>query len=166
VTLCTSCVNRRFGGTYRPHLQGRKIHKRGTSVSKWQQAPKRWFTKDLHSATSQKTTFFIVTAVKTSKLTPWLDELGVNQTKPIELSPYSEAQEFLNHSRNSKHFIEPGSTLSCSHESATRPYPKPDESIVPGMKNKLRKNTTFRKLDLFPSSGEGNPYSVGSLRKS
>jgi hypothetical protein len=28
-------------------------------------------------------------------------------------------------------------------------------------------NTTFRKLDLFPSSGEGgDTYSVGSLRKS
>jgi hypothetical protein len=27
-------------------------------------------------------------------------------------------------------------------------------------------NTTFRKLDLFPSSGEGKTYSVGSLRKS
>jgi hypothetical protein len=36
----------------------------------------------------------------------------------------------------------------------------------PGIKNKLRKNTTFRKLDLFPSSGEGKTYSVGSLRKS
>jgi hypothetical protein len=30
------------------------------------------------------------------------------------------------------------------------------------------KNTTFRKLDLFPSSGEGvgDTYSVGSVRKS
>jgi hypothetical protein len=25
VALCRSCVNRRFGGTYRLHLQGRKI---------------------------------------------------------------------------------------------------------------------------------------------
>jgi hypothetical protein len=32
-----SCVNRRFGGTYRLHLQGRKIRVRGTSVSRWQQ---------------------------------------------------------------------------------------------------------------------------------
>jgi hypothetical protein len=32
-----SCVNRRFGGKYRLHLQGRKIRKRGTSVSRWQQ---------------------------------------------------------------------------------------------------------------------------------
>jgi hypothetical protein len=31
--------------------------------------PKRHFTQDLHSATSQKTAFFIVTAVKTSNLT-------------------------------------------------------------------------------------------------
>jgi hypothetical protein len=34
---CRSCVNRRFGGRYRLHLQGRKIRERGTSVSKWQQ---------------------------------------------------------------------------------------------------------------------------------
>jgi hypothetical protein len=26
MTPCTSCVNRNFGGTYRLHLQGRKIH--------------------------------------------------------------------------------------------------------------------------------------------
>jgi hypothetical protein len=32
-----SCVNRRFGGTYRLHLQGRKIRQRGTSVNAWQQ---------------------------------------------------------------------------------------------------------------------------------
>jgi hypothetical protein len=28
----------------------------------------------------------------------------------------------------------------------------------PGIKNKLRKNTTFQKLDLFPSSGEGKNH--------
>jgi hypothetical protein len=39
-------------------------------------------------------------------------------------------------------------------------------SIALVLKNKLRKNTTFQKLDLFPSSGEGKTYSVGSLRKS
>jgi hypothetical protein len=33
---------------------------------------------------------------------------------------------------------------------------------------KKQKNTTFRKLDLFPSSGEGagDTYSVGPIRKS
>jgi hypothetical protein len=34
VAPCRSCVNRRFGGTYRLHIQGRKIRERGTSVSK------------------------------------------------------------------------------------------------------------------------------------
>jgi hypothetical protein len=34
VALCRSFVNRRFGGTYRLHPQGRKIRVRGTSVSK------------------------------------------------------------------------------------------------------------------------------------
>jgi hypothetical protein len=33
VAPCSSCVNRRFGGTYRLHLQVRKIRERGTSVS-------------------------------------------------------------------------------------------------------------------------------------
>jgi hypothetical protein len=37
VGLCRSCVNQRFGGTYRLHLP-----------------PKRRLTQDLHSATSQK----------------------------------------------------------------------------------------------------------------
>jgi hypothetical protein len=37
VAPCRSCVNRRFGGTYRLNLQGRKIGKRGTSVSRWLQ---------------------------------------------------------------------------------------------------------------------------------
>jgi hypothetical protein len=34
--------------------------------------PKRRFTQDLHGATSQKTVFSIVTAVKTSNLTQFL----------------------------------------------------------------------------------------------
>jgi hypothetical protein len=37
VAPCRSCVNRRFGGTYRLHLQGRKNRERGTSASKWLQ---------------------------------------------------------------------------------------------------------------------------------
>jgi hypothetical protein len=39
----------------------------------------------------------------------------------------------------------------------------PSSSIL-----KTQKNTTFRKLDLFPSSGEGtgDTYSVGPVRKS
>jgi hypothetical protein len=32
-----SCVNRRFGGTYRLHIQGRKIRERGISVNRWMQ---------------------------------------------------------------------------------------------------------------------------------
>jgi hypothetical protein len=39
-------------------------------------------------------------------------------------------------------------------------------SIVLVLKNKLRKNTTFRKLDLFPSSGEGKkPILLGPLER-
>jgi hypothetical protein len=32
VAPCSFCVNRRFGGSYRLHLQGRRICERGTSV--------------------------------------------------------------------------------------------------------------------------------------
>jgi hypothetical protein len=41
VAPCKSCVNRRFGGTYRHHLQ------------------------DQYGGTSQNTSFFIITAVRT-----------------------------------------------------------------------------------------------------
>jgi hypothetical protein len=34
VAPCRSCVNRRFRGTYRLHLQGGKIRKQETSVSR------------------------------------------------------------------------------------------------------------------------------------
>jgi hypothetical protein len=57
VAPCRSCVNRRFGGTHRLHLQGRKISERGTSVSRWLQIAA---TQDLHGPTSQKTAFFKV----------------------------------------------------------------------------------------------------------
>jgi hypothetical protein len=39
VAPCISCVKRRFGGTYRLHLQGRKIRVRGTNVCRWLQTP-------------------------------------------------------------------------------------------------------------------------------
>jgi hypothetical protein len=35
VAPCRSCVNRRFEETSGLHLQGRKIHERGTSMSRW-----------------------------------------------------------------------------------------------------------------------------------
>jgi hypothetical protein len=42
VAPCGFCVNRRFGGTYRLHLQGRNIREQGTSLSMWQ----RFFCMD------------------------------------------------------------------------------------------------------------------------
>jgi hypothetical protein len=56
VTPCGSCKNRRFGGTWRLLHQGEKN-------------PKRRFLQEPHGVTTQKTPFFIVTAVKTSNLT-------------------------------------------------------------------------------------------------
>jgi hypothetical protein len=37
VAPCKSSVNRRLGGKYRHHLQGKKIRERGTNVSGWLQ---------------------------------------------------------------------------------------------------------------------------------
>jgi hypothetical protein len=42
VALCRSCVNRLFEGTYRFHLQGRKVPERGTSVSRWLETGTLW----------------------------------------------------------------------------------------------------------------------------
>jgi hypothetical protein len=44
VASCRSCgLNRRFGGKYRLHLQGRKFRERGTSVIRWlQTADRSW----------------------------------------------------------------------------------------------------------------------------
>jgi hypothetical protein len=70
-------VNWRFGGTGHLHLQGRRINTwRMPSSGMWRRLelvwtnvpPKRRFTQDLHGATSQKTAFFIVNAVKTTNL--------------------------------------------------------------------------------------------------
>jgi hypothetical protein len=65
VAPCRSCVNKRFGGTYCPHPRSRIFLPWG-----WRRyvPPKRRFTPDPHGATSWKTAFFIVTAVKTSNL--------------------------------------------------------------------------------------------------
>jgi hypothetical protein len=37
VVVCSSWVNRRFGGTYRLHIKDRTISERGTRVSRWLQ---------------------------------------------------------------------------------------------------------------------------------
>jgi hypothetical protein len=39
VAPCRSCVNRRLGGTYRFHLQGRKTREIGTRMSRWRHIP-------------------------------------------------------------------------------------------------------------------------------
>jgi hypothetical protein len=73
VALCRSYVNRRFGGRYR-HLLTLVPRSRIFLPWRWRRyvPPKRRFKQDLHGATSQKTAFFIVTAVKISNLTTML----------------------------------------------------------------------------------------------
>jgi hypothetical protein len=48
VVPCRSCVNRRFGGKYRLHYQGREIRERGISVSRWLQTVNRRFRGTYH----------------------------------------------------------------------------------------------------------------------
>jgi hypothetical protein len=86
VAPCRSYVNRRFGGTYRLHLQGRKIRERETSVSMWLHAASSltdFSTLKMEAIRSSETSvhirstrhhipeddFFIVIAVKTTNLT-------------------------------------------------------------------------------------------------
>jgi hypothetical protein len=55
VAPCRFCVNRRFGGKYRLHLQGRKIRERGTSESRWLQSDSLHFTDiELNNRTSSR----------------------------------------------------------------------------------------------------------------
>jgi hypothetical protein len=49
-----SCVNRRFGGMYQLHLQGRQIRERETSVSMWLQHPEDGGDTFLRNVGSQK----------------------------------------------------------------------------------------------------------------
>jgi hypothetical protein len=53
-------VNRRFGGTYRLHLQGRRITEQETSVEAG-----RFTFNGLHGGIYQKIELFITTAVRT-----------------------------------------------------------------------------------------------------
>jgi hypothetical protein len=55
VVPCSSCVNRRFRGTYRLHLQHRKIRKQGTSVSSYKRTTPHHVPEDgRHSSTSKR----------------------------------------------------------------------------------------------------------------
>jgi hypothetical protein len=54
VAPCRSCVNRRFGETYRLHIQGRKIRERGTSVSKWLRSAIRFSETSVHARSTRR----------------------------------------------------------------------------------------------------------------
>jgi hypothetical protein len=82
--------------------------------------PKRLLTQDLQVATSQKTAFFIVTAVKAS-----------NPTRTYLYFPFRE--KFPVHfvartSTTSQHSVQPEGSLPCSQEPSTSPYPESGQS--------------------------------------
>jgi hypothetical protein len=54
VALCRSCVNRRFRGTYRLHLQGRKIRERRISVARWLQSAIRSSETSVNTRPTQR----------------------------------------------------------------------------------------------------------------
>jgi hypothetical protein len=66
VALCRSCVNQRFAVCC--HLLTLVARSRIFLLWRWRRyvPPKRWFTQDLHSATSQKTAFFLESEIYTS----------------------------------------------------------------------------------------------------
>jgi hypothetical protein len=72
VMPCGSCKNRRFGGTSSSFIKVTRIGELGTTLaatSNRRTLRRSWFLQEPHGLTSQKTPFFIVTAVKTSNLT-------------------------------------------------------------------------------------------------
>jgi hypothetical protein len=70
VVPCISCVNRRFGGTYRLHLQGRKICECGTSLCRWLQTAGLGQLKKSTSSGLEPTTFRLVPQPTTLPRTP------------------------------------------------------------------------------------------------
>jgi hypothetical protein len=98
-------VNRRFGGIYRLHLQGRRISQaRNQRESRWKAEPLRpWIRRryfppkrrlpfnGLHGVISQKTALFIITSVRTSNSTYILNDyrnwITINNTRKYNAVP-------------------------------------------------------------------------------
>jgi hypothetical protein len=71
---CDSCKMRRFGETYHLHHRGGKTRRMKNNVTRnllltLLTEVKRRLLQEPHGVTSQKTAFFLVTAVTTSNLT-------------------------------------------------------------------------------------------------
>jgi hypothetical protein len=64
VTLFDSCENGCFLAKYHLHHKGERNQRAGNDVSSNKQLPKRRFLQEPQGVTSQKMTFFRVTAVK------------------------------------------------------------------------------------------------------
>jgi hypothetical protein len=76
---CRSCVNRRFGGTYHIHLQGRKIRERRTSVSSWLQ-PRSTYLR-MHVSHTSGTKRLCMECLDFQEWGPWNDPADNNSNQ-------------------------------------------------------------------------------------
>jgi hypothetical protein len=128
VAPCRSCVNRRFGGMYRLHLQAGvcshllMLVPRSRIFLPWRRRryvpPKRRFTQDLHGTRAQKTTFFISYSVSflyfprlTSRSTYWQATAALSlciRVRPVNEHPKTLHSNYLRSSSHlSRHHIIP-----------------------------------------------------------
>jgi hypothetical protein len=84
---CKSCVSRRFGGTHRLHLQGRKVRERGTGVSRCQKSAACFaYTLTL----KMEATCSSETSVHTESIRRHIPEGGILQNKNEIATEFSE----------------------------------------------------------------------------
>jgi hypothetical protein len=89
VAQCSSCVNRCFGRTYRLHLQGRKIHERGSSVSRWLQTSlaRGFFNLKMEAICSSETSVHTIT---TRRHIPENDILHIHRRENLKSYKYTQ----------------------------------------------------------------------------
>jgi hypothetical protein len=108
VAPCRYCVNRRFGGTYRLHLHGRKIRKRGCSYLLTLIPRLRIFLHKIYMAPHFRR---------------WHSLWNMSTFRTISLfhgaESFLRSHQLLSYSGISQHFMEPEGSLPYSQEPST-----------------------------------------------